>query len=191
MANIDGNNNANDLTGTDNADRIRAFGGNDTVFARDGNDTVQGGAGNDELNGEGGRDNMTGGTGNDTMNGGDDNDRVNGESGADQINGGLGDDALFGGANRDTFEHSEGDGDDTIHDWTDGDKVVLAGHDDFAAFEDLEFVEEGNDVVLLLGDDNSIRFRNTQLDELDEGDFEFQDTPIQTFVVNNGVDLLL
>jgi Ca2+-binding RTX toxin-like protein len=65
VANINGNNSANNIVGTAFADVINARGGADTVNAGDGDDTVDGGAGADTLNGGGGNDYLNGGDGSD------------------------------------------------------------------------------------------------------------------------------
>lgn len=83
MANINGNNSANNLIGTAFADSILAKGGNDFVDAGDGDDYVDGGKGSDTLRG---------GRGNDVMFGGADNDRLHGGEGNDQLDGGSGTD---------------------------------------------------------------------------------------------------
>jgi len=76
LANIYGNNSANNLTGTPEADNI---------FARGGNDTVNGLGGNDRIYGESGNDSLYGGSGNDTLNGGAGNDTLTGGSGSDRF----------------------------------------------------------------------------------------------------------
>lgn len=83
MANINGNNSANNLTGTAFADVINARGGADTVNAGDGDDYVDGGSGNDLLKGGRGNDRLIGGDGNDTLNGGEGDDRLEGGAGND------------------------------------------------------------------------------------------------------------
>ena len=67
----------------------------------------------------------TGGTykgeaGNDTMYGGGGNDTLNGGAGNDTLYGGVGTDKLTGGTGRDTFVYANGDGKDTITDYTAG-----------------------------------------------------------------------
>lgn len=83
MANINGNNSANNLVGTALADTISAKGGNDVVHAGDGNDLVDGGSGADTLFGERGNDRLIGGDGDDTLNGGEGDDRLEGGAGND------------------------------------------------------------------------------------------------------------
>ena len=80
-----------------------------------GNNYLAGGAGNDTLSGLGG---------NDTLKGGADND---------ELTGGEGSDSLDGGAGNDTFIFAAGHGNDTITDFTDGDKISLEGVTDFDA----------------------------------------------------------
>jgi Ca2+-binding RTX toxin-like protein len=83
MANINGNNSANNLIGTAFADNIDARGGNDFVDAGDGDDYVNGGNGNDIIKGGRGNDLLFGGANNDRLNGGDGNDQLDGGTGTD------------------------------------------------------------------------------------------------------------
>lgn len=83
MANINGNNSANNLIGTAFADNIDARGGNDFVDAGDGDDYVNGGNGNDTVKGGRGNDLLFGGANNDRLNGGEDNDQLDGGTGTD------------------------------------------------------------------------------------------------------------
>jgi Ca2+-binding RTX toxin-like protein len=104
--------------------------GNDTWDALDHpplntNDTVKAGAGDDTVYGWDGKDTLYGGKGDDTL---------YGENGVDRLYGGKGVDELYGGADGDKFYFANADsGDvfagksDTIHDFTDGDKIYLKG----------------------------------------------------------------
>jgi Ca2+-binding RTX toxin-like protein len=85
VANINGNNSANNLFGTASDDVINARGGNDVVDAGDGNDIVDGGDGHDILFGGRGNDRLIGGTGNDTLNGGLGSDVLDGGAGVDTL----------------------------------------------------------------------------------------------------------
>jgi hypothetical protein len=80
--NLDGSNEADELTGT---------------------------PGNDRLNGGNGKDTLTGLAGNDTLSGDNGDDILNGGAGVDQLTGGLGQDILTGGSEADTFVFTERD----------------------------------------------------------------------------------
>ncbi|MEG4532076.1 calcium-binding protein [Microcoleus sp. D2_18a_D3] len=87
MANLFGNNLANNLTGGVAADNIFGAGGNDTLNGGGGNDSIYGDSGNDSLNAGPGLDFMYGGEGNDTLNAL--------EAGIDNLFGGIGDDVYI------------------------------------------------------------------------------------------------
>ncbi len=84
-----------------------------------GSDTLVGGSGNDQI---------SGGKGDDFILGGSGNDNLSGDEGNDTLIGGLGSDVLHGGLGSDIFLHSAGDGQDTITDFQNGDRLVLAGY---------------------------------------------------------------
>jgi Ca2+-binding RTX toxin-like protein len=85
-----------------------------------GNDVIYGSRGNDTLNGGAGDDAIYGGRGNDTLYGGAGNDTLDGGAGDDTLYGGVGNDTLTGGAGKDTFVYANGDGNDTVKDYTAG-----------------------------------------------------------------------
>ena len=68
---------------------------------------------------------ISAGKGKDTIEGNDGNDTIDGGAGNDSINGGAGKDQLTGGTGSDTFVYNDGDGNDTITDYSDteGDKI--------------------------------------------------------------------
>ncbi len=84
-----------------------------------GSDTLVGGSGDDQI---------SGGKGDDFILGGSGNDNLSGDEGNDTLIGGLGSDVLHGGLGSDIFLHSAGDGQDTITDFQNGDRLVLAGY---------------------------------------------------------------
>lgn len=87
MANLFGNNLANNLTGGVAADNIFGAGGNDTLNGGGGNDNIYGDSANDSLTGGAGLDFMYGGEGDDTLN-------ATGE-GNDNLFGGIGNDVYI------------------------------------------------------------------------------------------------
>lgn len=93
--------------------------GADNLMGGAGADTLSGGLGNDVLQGLDGADRLNGGAGNDVLYGG---------AGADRIDGSTGRDTLWGGSGADQFVFRQGNGIDTIRDFTNGvDKIALQG----------------------------------------------------------------
>lgn len=139
---IKGNENGNTITlnkdGIVQDDLVTTFGGNDVVVAGDGNDTLEGGSGDDNLSGE---------AGDDVLRGGDDDDVLSGGEGNDELDGGAGNDLLNGGDDNDRYIYAggidviqESGGDDTLE--------FLGG----LVFSDLEFVENGSDLLIRTDD---------------------------------------
>lgn len=117
------------LYGGAGVDTLAGGAGNDKLYGEAGADLLQGGAGNDKLDGGAGNDKLYGGAGNDKLVGsaGNDylygeagNDTLNGGAGNDNLRGGAGNDALTGGADNDVFTYANGEGKDTITDYTAG-----------------------------------------------------------------------
>ncbi len=89
---------------------------------------IYGGLGDDTLSGGKGNDSLLGGEGKDLLFGEAGNDKLFGNAGDDILVGGAGADILTGGDGADIFYYSDGDGKDTITDYTAGeDKISLAG----------------------------------------------------------------
>lgn len=122
------------------------------------------GGGDDLFTGGVGSDNVSGGSGDDRLRGNDGNDLLLGEAGEDTLVGGLGNDLLIGGDGADIFGFVEGDGTDTIV--------------DFTATEDLIRLSEG----LTFGD-LTISPANGNLDTLIEVTLTGED-----LVILSGVD---
>jgi Ca2+-binding RTX toxin-like protein len=90
--------------------------------------SIVGTSGNDTLTGTSGNDVIKGGKGDDIIQGGSGDDTLRGGQGNDILIGGLGNDVLHGGRGMDAFLHSVGDGQDTIADFQNGDKLVLESY---------------------------------------------------------------
>lgn len=134
-----------ELYGADGDDQMLGEQGSDDLYGGIGNDVISGGEGIDHLEGgldndrlDGGSDNdhLNGGSGTDTLVGGVGNDVLYGEDGHDMLFGGAGSDELYGGSGNDLFRYthvSESGISDTtsdhIHEFSDGDKLDLAGID--------------------------------------------------------------
>ena len=70
---------------------------------------------------------ITGNSKNNSILGSAKNDTIDGGAGADVIQGGKGNDVLTGGAGNDIFIYTDGDGKDTITDYSAGDVISLSG----------------------------------------------------------------
>lgn len=123
---------------------------NDVIAMDDGNNSIWGGAGNDTLNGRGGDDTLYGGTGNDV---------------------------LYGGTGNDLFVFANGDGNDTIMDFTAG-----AGVGDVINIADFTFADftavtnaatdNGFDTTITLDGDDSVTLIGVRVTDLDQDDFQ-------------------
>ncbi len=114
---------ADTISGGDGDDYIEGGDGDDSLTTGLGNDTLIGGAGNDTLRNSAGDDSLVGGAGDDSIVATDGNDTLEGGDGADTMYGGNDNDLLVGGsgademhgeADADTFEMSDGFGNDTL-----------------------------------------------------------------------------
>ncbi len=149
-----------------------------TVFGYAGNDTIKGGSGAETI---------LGGYGADTISGG---------GGADRIDGGPGSDSLTGGTGADTFVFAQrGIGDDTIHDFTAGDRIDLSGIGipDFQTLQRF-MAQSGSDVVITLGyasASETILIRNVSLAALGPADFVFDTSSANRFLTGTAGDDLL
>ncbi|WP_299401849.1 hypothetical protein [uncultured Roseobacter sp.] len=118
--------------------------------------------------------------GDDTLTGTDGADAIRGLAGDDVINGGKGDDLMRGGLGSDEFTFKDGDGVDEIRrfDATDnGEKIDLTGVSAITDFTDLvqnRMTQVGDDVVVDLGDGNSVKLTGVDIDDLDVADFRLR-----------------
>lgn len=166
MAKIDGTNGNDTLLGTRFSDEIDGDAGRDILRGR---------GGNDRLDGDGGNDSLWGDDGNDSLEGDDGNDRLSGGAGRDRLEGGDGDDVLTGGRGADVFEFDRTDGNDRITDFRNG--VDIIHLDDFTRAQ-VEAViadarQDGDDVLLTLSGNTTVRIADMNLGQLDLGDFTF------------------
>ena len=100
---INGTNNADNITGTINKDIIKGLDGNDTINGKEAGDDISGGSGDDLIYGNEGRDILKGKAGNDHIEGGEGKDRLFGDRGNDVLVGGQDNDTLTGDIGMDTF----------------------------------------------------------------------------------------
>ena len=89
--------------------------------------------------------------------GSENSDTIRGYGGDDILIGGAGDDALYGGTGNDTYIFNLGDGNDTIDEQNSNsaNDTVIFGEGIRA--EDIVVTRDGNDMVLKIGDNDSIR----------------------------------
>ena len=99
-----------------------------------------------KIVGSGQDDKITGDAGADTISGGKGNDSLNGGAGNDSLVGGKGKDTLTGGAGSDIFVWSKGDGNDTITDYEEEDKIQFASGTPKAA-------TKNKDVIFTVGNE--------------------------------------
>ncbi len=186
------------LRGGGGDDVVQGGSGDDRVYGNDGNDIVVGGWDNDFVYGGDGKDRVYGGHGNDRVGGGKGDDKVMGGTGNDTVIGGLGDDVLWGcgyhyydatgaggqewyvgdwlylngrGDDVFVFQNREGEGNDVIKDWGDGDndRIEIKG----TTYSELNIYQDGAHTVIKYGEDNSITLENTLATSIDETDFIF------------------
>ena len=164
-------------------DRLFGDAGGDFLFGGEGADAVNGGYGADILFGELGDDTLNGGFQNDKLFGGEGADILNGEAGYDFLDGGAGNDVLRGGGLYDKFTGGQGadifafqQGDqawrEQVFDFTQGEDKIQLGFSGVEGFEDLFLSAEDSAVIIKYGA-GSIYLHNTELDQMDEGDFAF------------------
>ncbi|WP_352871894.1 family 16 glycosylhydrolase [Mesorhizobium sp. M1409] len=98
---------------------------------------------------------------------------IKGGSGHQTLDGGKGDDVLIGGDGADTFAISKGNGSDLIFDFGATDTVRLNGYD-FTSFDAVrsQMVQVESNVMLNLGSDEILVFKNTTIDKLQPTQFE-------------------
>ncbi len=119
---------------------------------------------------------LTGGFNIDQLYGFGGDDVLNGADGNDILVGGTGNDTLTGGTGDDKFVFHNGDGNDTITDFTAGDSsgdvIDLHGYG-VASFADLQalMVQSGGDTVITFDADNHITLQGVTMTQLNSGDF--------------------
>jgi Ca2+-binding RTX toxin-like protein len=113
-------------------------------------------------------DHLVGSKKGDLLDGGDGYDHVRGGAGNDIIIGGAGKDHLTGDAGKDMFYFKDGDQNDFVTDFQDGqDRVELTQ----AMFDKMEKHQVGDDVVLDFGFGDQLFLENTQKASITHSDF--------------------
>jgi hypothetical protein len=141
-----------------NADDVRqvVFNRNTVTFLNDLDNTVFGFDGSDDvINAQGGNDSFYGLSGNDVLRGGGGSDRLFADIGADTLNGGQGNDHLYLGldSQTDTVIYRLGDGQDTVHEFTQGtggDLLSFQGMDQ--GMDAIDVVSTGGSTFFRLSD---------------------------------------
>jgi Ca2+-binding RTX toxin-like protein len=168
------------ITGTAFSDQIAGDAGNNLIVGGEGNDVIDARSGDDAVFGGSGNDTLTGGMGNDKLDGGTGADVLIGGLDSDTLIGGAGNDVLTGGTGSDIFVVGVGDGSDTITDFTAGSGT---DHDmvrfDRTMFADFASViaaasQSGSDVVIALGNGDSLTLQNVDLAALTADNFELR-----------------
>ena len=139
-------------------------------------DTIEGGKHVDILSGEEGDDTISGGAGDDYLFGGEGDDTLSGGAGEDWISGGDGDDTLTGGDDADTFTFINGNGTDTITDFSTSEDIIrLSALNGLTGFDSLTITQDGDDAVIDLSDlgGGSVRLEGVSTDDLSADNFQF------------------
>jgi len=149
------------------------YGGSDTLISIENvngtefGDHISGDSVDNYLDGRGGNDIIVGGAGNDWLEGGAGNDTLTGGADHDNLSGGTGDDL---------FVFSDGNGDNTIHDF-----VVGAGSEDvldltgfgLSGVGDLAMTQTGGDVRIQIDADDAVTLIGTNLSDIHSDDLLF------------------
>ena len=164
---LNAGNDGNILFGGTSHDYLKGGNGADVLFGGAGNDAIFGGDGNDQLNGDAGNDLLYGGAGADSLFGG---------AGSDRLHGGAGNDQLNGGAGADTFLFRQGDGSDTIADFSSvqSDRIII-NMQGVGSFDDLLAVgqQQAGGVLFAFGNGDELFLSGTMLAALDRNSFTF------------------
>ncbi|GGL78915.1 calcium-binding protein [Wenxinia marina] len=107
---------------------------------------------------------------------GENSDRLIGGDAIDFLAGGRGDDRMTGGGNLDAFIYATGGGNDEITDFKAGgrgsDVIALVGTA-YTKFNQLELVRDGDDTIVSMGLDASIRLKDVSPGQLSSKNFKF------------------
>ena len=167
-AKISGDSGDNYLQVTDEISVLEGLGGDDTLLGAARGDRLFGGDGNDYLDGNGGNDWLIGGEGD------------------DQLNGGEGDDFLNGAAGNDTYYYSSQNGVDTIEDFGgEADRLIF---DDIFSAERLDYLKEGEDLLIKVDDLESAQVVLKKWFEDEENQIEYIELGDSLTVTNEDIN---
>ncbi|MEO9685313.1 MAG: calcium-binding protein [Tateyamaria sp.] len=176
-------------SGGDGNDAIEGESGNDTLHGDDGNDTLIGGAGRDALFGGGNEDLIDGGNQEDLIDGGEGNDTLIGDKGDDTIVGGDGDDDinggqdndnLSGGTGNDIFRIRNGEGQDTIADFTLGEDLLDVSLLGVWDISQLTIQDVGTGLRINTGNGNFVELTGLSAADLNNANFILDEAPVIT-----------
>ena len=140
-------------------DQLDGFGNelNNAIFGNGGDNRLGGAAGNDILQGGAGNDTLADTLGNNLLDGGAGADYLTGGSGSEFLAGGSGDDLIVTGGGADVIAFNRGDGQDAIV-LGGGRKTLSLGRG--ITYADLRFAKSKNDLVLMIGANDQITFKD-------------------------------
>jgi len=201
IENIFGSQYSDDLTGSSDNNLIFGFDGDDEIYGLGGDDYLEGGQGGDFLDGGSGNDYLSYSNSNigvnvnletghasggeaqgdtfqnfENLNGSLGDDTLTGDDGNNWINGQAGNDILDGRGGADNFFFEVGDGNDTILNFeagiSGGDtiNITMFGFDNFDHMK-ASAIEEDGDVVIDLGETDSLTLVGLQIADLHSDDF--------------------
>ena len=177
------------VTGGMGNDSIDGVCGNDTLEGNDGNDTLLGGNGRDVMSGGADQDLLDGGNqedalfgnaGNDTLIGDKGDDTLDGGAGDDDITGGKDNDSLIGGAGNDIFRFRNGEGQDTIADFTQGEDLIDIAMLGVWDISQLTIQDLGSGARINTGGGNYIELTGLSASDLTNADFILDTAPVIT-----------
>ena len=164
------------LDGSNGNDRLVDLLGDNRFFAGNGDDYVLAGSGLDNIDTDNGRDIVQSGAGadkivtgndNDLVDAGAGNDNISSGNGADWIAAGKGNDVIDAGLDRNIFAFNRGDGADTVtNSWSNNDTLSLGAGIQYA---DLKLVKSGKDLIVDLGQGDSVSLKDWYLDAKNHG----------------------
>ncbi|MGH8856911.1 MAG: calcium-binding protein, partial [Polaromonas sp.] len=179
---MDGGDGDDLLSGENGSDLLYGGAGNDTVEGGNGDNYINAGAGDDQIWIGNGSDIVQAGRGNDSINtdnndcddgennlidAGDGNDSIRTGGGRDWIAGGKGNDTIDAGSGNNLFAFNRGDGADVIQDSQWGRDTISIGKD--IRYSDLTLARVGKDLVLGMGQDESITLQDWYVDNDHKG----------------------
>ncbi len=156
--NATGNRLDNWLRGNDASNHLAGGDSNDTLWGAEGGDLLLGGNGVDILQGGEGDDALTDLTGAGLLDGGGGADRLDGGGEPQFVIGGKGDDEIGTGSGVDVIAFNRGDGADIVLSSVGADNTLSLGGG--IGYADIMLVRNGFDLILDLGDADSITFRD-------------------------------
>ena len=164
-----------------------------SIHCGKGDDLAAGGAGNDVVSGGVGNDDLRGGLGKDIVAGGSGDDTLRGAAGDDRLTGGKGADLITTGSGRDTVFYRQGDGSDTVTDFTvkgkTSDVIDLTGFSAIRLFSDLAALlqDKKAGATLRFNKEDKIVLQGLEVKDLKARHFVFENNRAPEAVDDGGV----